>query len=210
MVLPLYLAMSAVEFRTIPRPAFLVLDDSRMPPPGALPVVTDAFRVDRQFLLRLCQGREGVLLDFEYPPSADTRKLIHDLPCPAAAPPGYAENDPVFLPPPPLHVPLEKYLSPWAGREIWLEAALQKQVVTVTAEGAQISPVSSSGELSGGYYSETLCCRFTQKFTEDRAVFTLFDTPETLKRKLARAAGLGVTRAVGLYLELGEKHLSSP
>ena len=210
MVLPLYLAMSAVEFRPIPRPAFLVLEDSQIPPDGVLPVVTDAFRVDRQFLLRLCQGRAGVLLDFERPPSADARKLIQGLPCPAAAPPGYAEDGPVFLSPPPLHVPLENYLAPWKGREVWLEAALQKQVITVTAEGAVISPVSPSGELSGGFYSEVLCCRFTQKFTEDRAVFTLFDTPDTLKRKLERAASLGVTRAVGLYLELVEKHLSSP
>lgn len=210
MVLPLYLAMSAVEFRPIPRPAFLVLEDSQIPPPGVLPVVTDAFRVDRQFLLRLCQGRAGVLLDFERPPSADARELIQGLPCPAAAPPGYAEDGPVFLPPPPLHVPLENYLAPWKGREVWLEAALQKRVITVTAEGAVISPVSPSGELSGGFYSEVLCCRFTQKLTEDRAVFTLFDTPDTLKRKLERAASLGVTRAVGLYLELGEKHLSSP
>ena len=210
MVLPLYLAMSAVEFRTIPRPAFLVLEDSRMPPPGVLPVVTDAFQVDRQFLLRLCQGREGLLLDFEHPPSADAHELIQGLPCPAAAPPGYSDDGPVFLPPPPLHVPLEEYLSPWTGREIWLEAALQKQVVTVTAEGTEFSPVSFYGELSGGFYTEALCCRYTQKFTEDRAVFTLFDTPETLKRKLDHAADLGVTRAVGLYLELGEKHLSSP
>ena len=202
--------MSAVEFRPIPHPAFLVLEDSQIPPPGVLPVVTDAFRVDRQFLLRLCQGREALLLDFERPPSADTKKLIQDLPCPAAAPPGYAEEGPVFLPPPPLHVPPENYLAPWKDREVWLEAALQKQVITVTAEGAVISPVSPSGELSGGFYSETLCCRFTQKLTEDRAVFTLFDTPDTLKRKLERAASLGVTRAVGLYLELGEKHLSSP
>ena len=210
MVLPLYLAMSALEFRPIPHPAFLVLEDSQMPPPGVLPVVTDAFKVDRQFLLRLCQGREALLLDFEHPPSADTRKLIQGLPCPAAAPPGYSEDGPVFLPPPPLHVPPETYLAPWKGREVWLEAALQKQVITVTAEGSEFSPVSSSGELSGGFYSEALCCRFTQKLTEDRAVFTLFDTPDTLKRKLERAASLGVTRAVGLYLELGEKHLSSP
>ena len=92
MVLPLYLAMSAVEFRPIPRPAFLVLEDSQIPPTGVLPVVTDAFRVDRQFLLRLCQGRAGVLLDFERPPSADTKKLIQDLPCPYV--PGMKVVDP--------------------------------------------------------------------------------------------------------------------
>ena len=210
MVLPLYLAMSALEFRPIPQAAFLVLEPSDVPPPGVLPVVTDRSPPDKQTLLRLCQGCDALLLDFEHPPSADTRRLLQELPCPAAAPPGYSDTGAVFLPPAPLHIPLEDYLSPWKGREIWLEAALQKQVITVTAEGAEISPVSSSGELSGGFYSERLCCRFIQEFTEDRVVFTLFDTPDTLKRKLERAAELGVARAVGLYVELGEKHLSSP
>ena len=210
MVLPLYLAMTALEFHPSPQAAFLLLEPWEVPPPGVLTVVTDRFPLDKQVLLQLCQGCDGLLLDFERPPSADARALLQGLSCPAAAPPGYSDTGAVFLPPAPLHVPLETYLAPWKGREVWLEAALQKQVITVTASGAEISPVSSSGELSGGFYSERLRCRFIQELTEDRAVFTLFDTPDTLKRKLERAAGLGVTRSVGLYLELGEKHLSSP
>ena len=209
MVFPLYLAMSAMELTPIPNPAFLVLEDSQIPPPGTLPVVTDAFRVDRQLLLQLCQGREAVLLDFEHPPSVDTRELIRDLPCPAAAPPGYREDGPVFLPPPPLHIPLEAYLSPWNGREIWLEAALQKQVITVTAEGCTVFPPCTNRDLQDGFYSEMLHCRFSQSFTDSRALFTLFDTPDTLRSKLNHAASLGVTRAVGLYQELREKHMSA-
>ena len=209
MVLPLYLAMSAVEMRPIPHPAFLVLEGSEVPPPGVLPVITDAFPLDRQTLLRLCQGREAVLLDFEHPHTAEVRAMIRSLPCPAAAPPGYADEGPVFLPPAPLHMPLEEYLSPWKGREIWLEAALQRQQAAITTEGAAVFPPCTNTDFEGGFYSEKLQCRFLQNFSENRAVFTLFDTPETLRIKLNQAAELGVTRAVGLFQELGEKHMST-
>ena len=209
MVLPLYLAMSAVEMRPIPHPAFLVLEDSQTPPAGVLPVITDAFPPDRQTLLRLCQGRDAVLLDFERPPTAQVREMIRDLPCPAGAPPGYAHEGPLFLPPAPLHVPMEEYLSPWKGREIWLEAALQRQVVTVTAEGCTVFPPCTNTDFEGGFYSEKLQCRFRQNFSENQAVFTLFDTPDTLRIKLDRAGELGVTRAIGLFQELGEKHMST-
>ena len=209
MVLPLYLAMSASEMRPIPHPSFLVLDDRQIPPAGALPVITDAFPMDRQTLLRLCRGREAVLLDFERPPTAKVREMVRHLPCPAAAPPGYADEGPVFLPPAPLHVPMEEYLSPWKGREIWLEAALQKQVLTVTAEGCTVFPPCTNPDLTDGFFSEKLCCRFTQNFSENRAVFTFFDTPDTLRIKLDRAAELGVTRAIGLFQELVEKHMST-
>ena len=208
MVLPLYLAMTPLEFRPIPHAAYLLLEPSEVPP-GALPVITDRFQLDRQWLLRICQGREAVLLDFERPPTAEVRAIIRELPCPAAAPPGYADEGPVFLPSAPLHVPLEEYLSPWKGREIWLEAAVQKQTVTVTAQGSAVFPPCTNTDLADGFYCGILRCRFTQNFSENQAVFTLFDTPETLKMKFSHAAGLGVTRFVGLYQELGEKHMST-
>ena len=206
MVLPLYLAMTALEFRPIPCPAFLMLSPGDSVPPGdALPVLTDREPLDGhaiEALRRACQGREAVLLDFERPPTAEVRDWIRSLPCPAAAPPGYCEDGPVFLPPPPLHVTPEAYLAPWKGREVWLEAALLRQSVTVTSGGTVFSAPAPSGDCSGGFHSEELCCRFTQELFKDRAVFTIFDTPETLTEKLDRAAALGVTRAVGLYQEL--------
>ena len=209
MGLPLYLAMTGAEFRSVPHPAFLILEPGQMPPPGVLPVITDRFAPEGQALTRLCQGRDAVLLDFERSPDADTRELVRRLPCPAAAPPGYTDTGPVFLPPAPLHIPPEEYLAPWRGREIWLEAALQKQTVTVIAAGAVVFPPCTNFDLDGGFYSESLCCRFFQEISEDRVIFTLFDTPETLKMKLDRAAELGVSRAVGLFQELGEKHMST-
>ena len=209
MVLPLYLAMTPLEFRPIPHAAYLLLEPSDVPP-GVLPVVTDRFPLDRQWLLRICQGREAVLLDFERPPTAEVREIIRNLPCPAAAPPGYADEGPVFLSSAPLHVPMEEYLAPWKGREIWLEAAVQKQTVTITAEGCTVFPPCTNTDLTNGYYCEKLRCRFTQKFTENQAVFTLFDTSDTLKTKIRHASDLGTARFIGLYQELGEKHLSSP
>ena len=208
MVLPLYLAMTPLEFRPIPHAAYLLLEPSEVPP-GVLPVVTDRSSLDRQWLLHICQGREGVLLDFERPATTEVRAIIRDLPCPAAAPPGYADEGPVFLPPAPLHVPMEEYLAPWKGREIWLEAAVQSQTIAVTAEGSTVSPPCTNADLTDGFYSETLRCRFTQNFSENQAVFTIFDTPETLKMKFRHATNLGVTRFVGLYQELAEKHMST-
>ena len=203
MVLQLYLAMTASEFRPVPHPALLMLDGSEQVPPGVLPVVTDCFPLDGQAMKRICQGGEALLLDFVRPPTTFLREMLRGIPCPCAAPPGYLEGGPVFLPPSPLHIPLEQYLTPHRGREIWLEAALQRQTVTVTSSGVTIDPPLPNRSFEGGYYDEKLCCRFTQEFTEDKAVFTLFDTPETLRKKLDHAAALGVTRAVGLEQELG-------
>ena len=202
MVLPLYLAMTVSEFRPVPYSALLMLDGMELPPDGVLPVVTDRFPPDGQALSRLCHGREAVLLDFEHPPTPAVRDMVKSLSCPCAAPPGYGDGL-VFLPPAPLHVPLAQYLAPYRSRKIWLEAALQRQAVTVTADGVTIGPPLPNHSFEGGFYDEKLCCRFTQEFTEDTAVFTLFDTPETLVSKLDHAAALGVTRAVGLYQELG-------
>ena len=206
MVLPLYLAMTGAEMCTIPHPAYLMADWSDRPPAGFLPVITDRQPLTEQAVDELCRMAEDwdvALLDFENPATPEARRLLERLPCPAAAPPGYSDTGPVFLPPAPLHVPLEACLSPWQGREVWLEAALQKQVITVTEAGARFSAPSPAGNLSGGFHDEILHCRFTQEFFPDRAVFTLFDTPETLKEKLDHAAAFGVTRAVGLYQELG-------
>ena len=204
MGLPLYLAGSGQEIHSIPRPAFLMLDWTLQPPRGVLPVITDHRPLTEEAVDRLCrmaQSWERAVLDFERPPSPLALELLSRLPCPAAAPPGYGDG-PVFLPPAPLHASLEEYLSPWHGREIWLEAALQKQAVTVTADGPSYSPVAPA-DLADGFDCKALRCRFTQEIREHQVVFTLFDTRETLPDKLDRARELGVHAALGLYCELG-------
>ena len=150
----------------------------------------------------------SVLLDFQMPENEEsaalTAALVDTLPCPVAVPPEYAKEltCPVFLPPAPLHMPLDKYLLPWADREICLEAALCQERIIVDRNGASFSE-DFSEQPCNSFDCQKLCCRYTIKVREDHIVFTLFDTPDTLGRKLALAHSLGVTRAVGLYQELG-------
>ena len=231
MALPLYLAMTASEMSSIDQyPPYLSYMAchfspysqglSNLPdrlPEGAILILNDNFP---------CQGHcpglvsdqlaetiekfhcESLLLDFQRPPDPESKAMadaiVQALPCPAAATPEYC-NGTVFLPPCPLHIPLEEYLLPWKGREIWLEAALCQEDVTVTREGARFVPQFPAEGLTGGFYDEALRCRYKIQTAEDQITFTLFDTPESLEKKLELAQSLGVSRAVGLWQELGQK-----
>lgn len=154
-------------------------------------------------------GCESVLLDFQRPrePESDAivSKIIHSLSCPVAVAERFAADldCPVFLSPAPLHVPLADHLAPWQGREIWLEAALGQGEIIVTAQGTTAATQFPPDGFTGGFYEEALCCHYRTKIGGDRIVFTLFDTPESLEKKLEHAHSLGVKRAVGLWQELG-------
>lgn len=153
-------------------------------------------------------GCESVLLDFQRPPEPESevmvREILSALPCPAAVTAGYAAtlSCSVFLPPPMLHIPLQDYLKPWQSREIWLEAALGQERITVRAEGVEYSAQFPPEYLEDGFPEEDLCCRYRTEINQDNISFTLFDTRQTLEAKLALAQSLGVKRAVGLYQEL--------
>jgi len=152
---------------------------------------------------------ESVLLDFQRPwdPEADVmaKVIVQALPCPTAVTESFAGDlsCPVFLAPCALHRPLTEHFQPWIDREIWLEAALCQEKVTVTTNGTTFTPIFPTSQLTGGFYEKRLCCRYRTVVSDDAVTFTLFDTPESLKEKLQFAASLGVTRAVGLYQELG-------
>ncbi len=231
MVLPLNLAMNASEMSFFPMPDrcawmachFSAYGSGITNIPEALPgqsilILNDRFP---------CQGHsaslvalqlkeavaqlecESVLLDFQRPPTPETttivKAILDDLPCPVAVSENHAGNFscPIFLQPNPLHIPLSVYLAPWQSREIWLEAALCQETATVTEKGPQFSPCFPTDALEGGFFDEALCCHYITKTEEDRIIFTLFDTPESLEKKLDLAQSLGVKRAVGLYQELG-------
>ena len=232
MALPLYLAMTPVEMSSgnqipqhsawmachfspysegltnipdsLPEGAILILND-RMPCQGHSPALVLQQLSDAISRLRC----ESVLLDFQRPPEPEStaivRTLTRSLPCPVTVFERYAaELDcPVFLPPCPLHRSLREHLAPWTGREVWLEAALCQEDVIVTAKGVSHVPRFPPEHLEGGFVEETLCCRYHTKVTDSEIRFTLFDTRETLAQKLEQARALGVTKAVGLYQELG-------
>lgn len=233
MALPLYLALTAAEFqnrsslpghtawmachyspyglglsncpRTLPEGAMLILND-RTPACGH-----DPERIARQ-LSELVSALQcgSVLLDFQRPESTENAavaKTVTDaLPCPVGVSEIYAHNldCPVFLPPVPPHIPLGEYLSPWQGREIWLEAALDMERCTVTEQGAAFVSLPPGTEPAGIHTDEPLHCHYGIETGTDQIRFTLYRTREDLMGLLNRAEALGVARAVGLYQELSD------
>lgn len=151
----------------------------------------------------------GVLLDLQRPgePAIPPliRRLKEVLPCPMAVSELYAADPEVgvFVSPCPPAVPPEKHLAPWAGRRIWLEAAIQTQIITVTEDGSVFS--SPYEILDGGlpHRDDRLFCRYRIDIAPDAARFTLHRGREELVELRKAAEALGVEAMVGLYQELG-------
>lgn len=235
MALPLYLAMTASEISaydpfptnfaymachfspysqglsnlpaSLPEKAMLILNDN-------FPCQSHCPGLVAQQLLETVEKfhYESLLLDFQRPPTPETEQMVQiiqsALPCPLALPPAYVQNwdGPVFLPPCPLHITPEEYLAPWSGHEIWLEAALCQEEVRITEDGSTFIPHFPTDGLQGGFFDQTLFCNYRSTIEDDTVCFTLYDTRESLIKKLAHAQALGVTRAVGLWQELSKKH----
>ena len=187
-------------------------------PEGAMLILDDSIACDdhdiRQITKQLQETVErfrccGLLLDFQRPygdkAASVAAALAQFLPCPVAVTPEYAGGlpCPVFLPPAPLHQPMESYLKPWQNRKIWLETALCQERVTVTKKGTSFAPIFPAQLQEGGFYHPKLRCCYRTAVSRDAVTFTLFDTQDTLREKLELAEKFGVTRAVGLYQELG-------
>ena len=230
MVLPLYLAMTAAEMGTntaypdyfafmachfspygpglsnlpkdLPTGSMLILND-RIPWEGHhIPSVVT------QLLDIVAEKRcSSVLLDFQRP-GADaiphlTKNILDALPCPVGISHLYAGafSCPVFLPPVPLDIPLADHIAPWLEREIWLEAALDGCVITLSEEGSHTMPLPHPS-LDSGHKNDTLHCHYTIETSADTARFTLCRTEEDLSDLLEEAQSLGITRSVGLWQEL--------
>lgn len=231
MAFPLYLAMTAAEIRENsqlpPKYAYMACHFSpygtglsnrpKSLPEGCLLILNDRTPIHgHDHGLIAAQLEElatkfscsGVLLDFQRPECKETaalaRHLTEALPCPVSVSEMYAEGlaCPVFLPPLPLDVPLAEYLRPWQDREIWLEVALDGLEITLTPQGYAPVPLPFPGE-SEGFTDAKLHCHYHINMKEDAAKFTLFRTREDLDALLAEAEAFGVTRAVGLWQELG-------
>jgi len=233
MGLPLYLAMTAAELSAaealpekmaymachfspygtglsnipehLPESSLLILND-RTPVQGHDPAL-----VARQ----LAQAAEelqpaGILLDLQRPGEPQTpaivEAILNTLSCPVAVSPDYAHGHacPVFLEPPPLHSPLEGHIAPWQDREIWLEAALEAESIAITAAGSVFEYLPFENPDGEYHIEEKLCCRYQLRLGEGQADFTLLRGAEDLAALLAQADKLGVTRAVGLYQQLGK------
>ncbi len=233
MALPLYLAMTAREFAAgypadghlawmachfacyetglenlpaaLPEGAMLIVND-RVPICGHDPILIAEQLAD----LAERFSCSGILLDFQCPDDAALASLCRTLSmipgCPVGVCGLYAKelDCPVFLPALPLRIPLSKHLSPWCGREVWLEVAVEGQQATVTEDGTHICAVPIRPLETPVCHDTKLHVRYHWQYVDKTAQFQIQRTREELGGLLAEAADLGVTRAIGLYQQLKE------
>ena len=226
-----YLAMTAAEFAGCPafpeHMAWMACHFSssskglsNLPeylPPKAMLILDDSTPYDGHDANRiLAQLTETVktldcafiLLDLQRPRDEAVaslcQRLTQELPCPVIVSESYAKglSCPVLLSPPPILGKLQDCLAPWQGREIWLEAALDRQVVMVTETGSARFPCSEEELPTPWFSEERLFCRYHWVLEGRTARFTIMRTKEDLAAMLHAAKDLGVKGAVGLYQEL--------
>ena len=160
-------------------------------------------------------GYGSLLLDFQRPDipgQAETVQAVLELaPCPVGVAAPYAAGcgGAVLVPPVPPDVPPARWLAPWAGREIWQELALEGLRYTVTEDGADARRCSGEENPADSLADAALRCHYALRLTPRQALFTLYRTEDDLLALLEDAAGLGVTRGVGLWQELGRLPLIS-
>ncbi len=144
-----------------------------------------------------------ILLDFQRPGEAVTAQTVEAIldtaPCPVGVSAAYASglSCPVFLPPLPLLQTPADYTAAWAGREIWMEAALDALTVTVTPAGSQLSPAPAAARPLP-HFDETLMCHYSIALNEEAAIFTLQRSYDDLQKLLLCDS---ISCFVGLYQE---------
>lgn len=148
---------------------------------------------------------DSILLDFQRPGSAETaalcKLLCERLPCPLGISHHYARDLDccVFLPPPPPDIPLREHLTPWKGRKIWLEAALEAVQLTVRVDGCHRSPLLYEQPTGETFIEESLHCRYRCEVASDEIRFSLYRTADQLDALLEEATSLGIEKTIGLY-----------
>lgn len=186
--------------KKLPAHAILILDDS-IPFADHQPKI-----VTRQLQETISTLQaEAVILDFQREKNTATQNLVcclqAGLPCPVAAPPGYG-NGPVFLPPCPPNRLLKDHLIPFAGRDIWLEAALDCMQISITENGCRSEFLRSENTKTLYHRDQQLHCHYRISQASDTVVFTLHRTWDDLQKLLAEADQFGVKHAIGLWQEL--------
>ena len=224
MAIPLYFALTGAEFRLCREvPDYCgwlachfspygkgITNFAQNLPDGGMLILDDSTPINghdpQQIIEQIAAlSIDSVLLDFQRSPTEESlnmAKELSTLPCPVGIAESHAQNlsCPIFLSAPPLHIPLRTYITPYQGREIWLEVALGQECVTIDENGQKAAAWFASDLPI--FSSPTLACRY-QIVLEDQQVSFLFHrTKEDLPTLLTLAQSLGITRAIGLYQEL--------
>lgn len=237
MEIPLFLAMTAAEFRnaevlpahpawmachfssygtgisnvpkTLPGGAMLMLND-RTPICGHDPKAVASSLWETAQALECC----GILLDFQREGFGELTGIVQAVldtaDCPVGVSALYAEDFdcPVLVPALSPHTPPEEALAPWKGRSLWLELSAEGMLITVTEEGSRYAPLPGYIPGENAHREASLCCHYEITVKEDRILFRLGRTPEDQEALLDAAKVYGVTRAVALWQEMGGSPLA--
>lgn len=184
-------------------------------PPGAILILNDRTpicghdceKIGEQ-LVQITQEFEcsSILLDFQRPGEKETdtlcKHLVQSLPCPVGVSHLYAGklSCPVFVPPLPLGETLSDHLSPWTGREIWLDMAEEAINYIITPESS--IPMPCPPPQGDTMICEELHCRYQIHTFSNRAEFTLHRSRDRMIPLMEEASTLGVTKYIGLYQQL--------
>lgn len=181
----------------LPLDSLLILDDRTAPCPEALDAIP-------AFLSPILQqlAPAGFVLDFQHPNLSVQQELseslIKSLPCPVIVSDLYARSlsCPVFVSAPSPHLSLSEYLSPWKGREIWLEEACDEVMLTLTDEGCSLSHPRKLPE--GSWFSQD-SIRYLSRIFPHKAEFYITRGEEQLEIYRSQAKSLGVQSTIGLF-----------
>lgn len=225
MAIEIYLAMSAAQFHWKPVPERAAWMACHFSPcttglsnlPGKLPegsilILDDSVPIDGHDPRRILRQLEtlefgALLLDLQRPATEELRDLVQvldrQLSRRVAVTEQYAAvtSGPVLLPPVPPYRRPEDHLNDWSGRELWLELAAEGARILLTRDGAKVQDWET--EATGRHRHEGLCCSYDIRLSTGEALFFLRRDDQDLSAMLGRCEALGVTRAIGLWQELG-------
>lgn len=184
----------------LPKGTLLILND-RTPVHGHEPKQIRQSLEDTVTALGCC----AVLLDLQRADCGETDAIVKEiltLPFPVCVSEIYAKelDCPIFLPPTPLTLTPAEYLSPWKGRDIWLDITTECSVFTVAENGSHSSLCKSTGDFP--FHDAQRYCHYRTELKNNTAHFYLHRTKEDLADLLNISADFGVTKAVGLWQEL--------
>lgn len=225
MEIALYTAMTAAEFEKADAISFKMAwmachfssygtGLSNIPkqlPPGSLLIVNDRTPIcghdPALIAAQLAETAEGlkcsgILLDFQRSGAEAVADAVSTLSCKVAMTPAYAKDSAcaVFLPPPPLTLPLAAHIAPWEGREIWLEVATEQSCIRVSTEGSRKIEVAP---FPCPHVDKTLHCRYGMDIRPGYIDFHLSRDLDQLSSLMEEGKNLGITQYVGLYQQLG-------
>lgn len=201
---PYGLGLSNVPVRLSPQS--LILLDDITPIRGHDPELIADQLMDCIQRLRPC----GILLDFQRPDNTETAALVkhlaQSLPCPVIVSEIYAQDVtcPIFLPSLSPSVPLEEYIFPWIGRDIWLEISPSSESLTLTEQGCKRESIPCPDHRTNGFAEKSLNCHYTIEVKNKSARFILWRTRDDLTQFMEDAHKLGITGFVGLYQEFSQ------